>query len=163
MTHSMKKSKLERLKSSVQFSSVPWLIGSSGEHEGRSSRDPLPAFFCRRPLWAVLAWAGMFTLWCVHPAFPLLTTASPTFQRALKDGFGDAVETCDVSESCKFPSLDSCQKGFLRTNKEVDLAPRRVVSLVLQVGDAEKFPHTFSFESLNRFSESASRVHASQP
>ena len=27
------------------------------------------------------------------------------------------------------------------THKEVDLVPHLVVSLVLQVGDAEKFPH----------------------
>ena len=27
----------------------------------------------------------------VHPAFPLPTTALPTFQGALKDGFGEAV------------------------------------------------------------------------
>ena len=27
----------------------------------------------------------------VHPAFPLPTTASPTLQGALKDGFGGAV------------------------------------------------------------------------
>ena len=30
--------------SSVQFSSVPWPIGSSGGHEGRFSRDPRPVF-----------------------------------------------------------------------------------------------------------------------
>ena len=48
---------------SVQFSSVLWPIWSSGGHEGRFSRDPLPVFFCRRPLWAVLAWAGVSTLW----------------------------------------------------------------------------------------------------
>ena len=43
-------------------------------------------------------------------------------------------------------SLDSCQKRFLLTHKEVDLAPRTVVGLVLQVGDTEMFPH--ALESL---------------
>ena len=46
-----------------------------------------------------------------------------------------------MPEACKFPSLDSCQRRFLWTHKEVDLAPHPVVVLVLQVGDAEKFPH----------------------
>ena len=31
----------------VQFSSVPWQIGSSGGHDGRFSRDSLPAFLQR--------------------------------------------------------------------------------------------------------------------
>ena len=44
------------------------------------------------------------------------------------------------TEPCKFLSLDSCQKRFLWTHKEVDLAPHQVVGLVLQVEDAEKFP-----------------------
>ena len=45
---------------------------------------------------------------------------------------------CDMPEPCKFPSLDSCQKRFLWTHKEVDLAPHPVVGLVLQIGDTEK-------------------------
>ena len=72
----------------------------------------------------------------VHPAFPLPTTASPTSQGALNDGFGEPVLACDKSEPCKSPSLDSCQKKFLWTNKEVDLAPHLLAGLVLQVGDA---------------------------
>ena len=43
----------------------------------------------------------------VHPAFPLPTTAPPTHQGALKDGFGGPVMTCDIPEPRKFPSLDS--------------------------------------------------------
>ena len=41
-----------------------------------------------------------------------------------------------------------------------------VVRLVLQVGDAEKVPQALGFESLDLFfffSESASRVHVTQP
>ena len=71
---------------------------------------------------------------------------------------------CDISEPCKFPSLDSCQKKFLWTHKEVDLAAQPVVGLVLQVGDTENFPQALGYESLDPFfSESASRVHVSQP
>ena len=58
---------------------------------------------------------------------------------------------CDMPELCKFPSLDSCQKRFLWTHKEADLASRPVVDLVLQVGDREKFPHALGFESLGPF------------
>ena len=58
---------------------------------------------------------------------------------------------CDVPESCKFRSLDSCQKKFLRTHKEVDLAPCPVIGLVLQVGDTEKFPQAFGFEGPDSF------------
>ena len=58
----------------------------------------------------------------VHPAFPALTTASPMFQGALKDGFVEAVMACDMPEPCKFPSLDSCQKRFLGTHKAADPA-----------------------------------------
>ena len=49
----------------------------------------------------------------IHRAFPLPTTASPTLQDALKDGFGEAVVACDMPEPCEFPSLESCQKRFL--------------------------------------------------
>ena len=111
---------------------------------------------------AVLAWADTSTVWCVHPAFSLPTTASPTFRGALKDGFGDAVVACDISEPCKCPSLDSRQTRFLWTYKEVDLAPYPVVNLVLQVEDAEKFLLALGFESLDPFFQSASWVHVSQ-
>ena len=64
----------------------------------------------------------------VHPAFPLLTTASPTLRGALKDGFGEAVVACDMLEPCKIPSLDGCRKE-VPEDKEVDLAPHPVVVL----------------------------------
>ena len=86
--------------------------------------------------------------------------AMPILRGTLKDGFGEAVVVCDMPEPCEFQSLDSCQKRFLWTHKGVDLAPHPVVGLVLQVGDAEKFPQALGFESLDPFySESASRVH----
>ena len=58
---------------------------------------------------------------------------------------------CDMTEPCKFPSLDSCQKRFLLTHKEVDLALHPVVGLVLQVGDTEKCPHALGLESPDPF------------
>ena len=79
----------------------------------------------------------------VHPAFPLLTTASPTLHGALMDGLRKTVTVCDIPEACKFPSLDSCQKRFPQIHKEVDLAPGSAPNrcVVVQVGDAEKFPY----------------------
>ena len=68
--------------------------------------------------------------------------------------------TCP-NQSCKLPSLDSCQKSFLW--KEVDLAQHSVVGLVLQAGGAEKFLRALGFEILDPFSESASKVLVSQP
>ena len=104
----------------VQFSSVQSLDrlghpegGVEGGHEGRFSRDPFPVFssggHCER------FWHGqgcpLFDV--VHPAFSLPTTASPTFQGALKDGFGEAFVACDMPEPYEFPSLHSCQKRCL--------------------------------------------------
>ena len=55
----------------------------------------------------------------------------------------------ETPEPCKFPSLDSRQKRILWTHKGAVLAPHPVVGLVLQVGDAEKFPQALGFESLD--------------
>ena len=79
-----------------------------------------------------------------HPAFPMPTTA-------LKDGFGEAVVACDMPEPCKFLFFDICQKRFLWTHKGVDLVLHPVIGLVLQEGDAEKFPQAVGLESLDPF------------
>ena len=79
----------------------------------------------------------------VHPVFPLPNKALPTSQGGLKDGSGEVVVATDMSEPCKFPSLDSCHKIFLRIDMKVYLAPHRVVGLVLQAGNAEKCPQAF--------------------
>ena len=81
-----------------------------GGHEGQFSRDPLQVFAAGGP--CEQFWYGqMCPLFAVvHPAFPLLTMASPSLQGALKDGFGEAIMACDMSEPCKFPTHDSCQK-----------------------------------------------------
>ena len=68
----------------------------------------------------------------------------------------------DMPELCEFSSLDSRQKRLLWAHKKVDCAPHPVVGIVLQVGNAEKFPHALGFESLDLFSESASRVRVSR-
>ena len=73
---------------------------------------------------------------------------SPTLPGALKDGFGEVAVACDKPNHESFRLLiESCQKRFLWTHKEVDLAPHLVVGLVLQVGNTEKFPHALGFES----------------
>ena len=51
-------------RSRLQFRSVPWPMLSSGGQQGWFSGDPVPVFFWRTPLWAVLAMVGMSTLWC---------------------------------------------------------------------------------------------------
>ena len=56
---------------------------------------------------------------------------------------------CDMPESCGFPYLEN-QKRFLWAQKEGDLA-LQVTGLVLQVGDAKKFPQALGFESLDLF------------
>ena len=97
----------------VQFSSVPWPIGSLGGHDRWFSKDPHPVFsaggHCEQ------FWHGqkcpLFDV--VHPAFPLPTMLSPILPRALKDGFGEAIVACDMPEPCsKFPSLYT---GMIRT------------------------------------------------
>ena len=44
-----------------------------------------------------------------------------------------------------------CQKRFLWTHKEVDIAPHPGIGLVFQVGDVEKFPQGLGSESLGPF------------
>ena len=61
------------------------------------------------------------------------------------DGFGEVVMACNMPEPCLFPFVASCQKRFLWTHKETDLALHPVVALVLQVGDANKFPQVSGF------------------
>ena len=61
---------------------------------------------------------------------------------------------CDMPDSCKFPSLDNRQKRSLWTHKEAALVPHPVIDLVFQVGDAEKFPKAFGFESPDPFFQS---------
>ena len=86
----------------------------------------------------------------VHPAFLVPTSASPTLQGSLKDGLGEAITACDMSEPCKFSSLDSCQKRFLWTLKEADSARHRVIGFMLHA----KCPHVLDLESWDPFLQS---------
>ena len=88
---------------SVQFSSVPLLSELSGAHEGRFNRDPPPAFSEGGPYEQFWHGQGRPLFSAVHPAFSLPTTAPPTLQGALKDGFREAVVTCDMPEPRQLP------------------------------------------------------------
>ena len=118
---------------------------SLGGHEGRFSRDPLPFVFAGGHCKQVWHGQGCPLFDVVHPAFPLPTTASPTLQGVLKDGFREADMARDVSEQCEFPSPNSCQKRFLWACKEVDLASHPAAGLVLHVGEAENFDWSAGF------------------
>ena len=82
---------------------------SSGEHEGRFSKDPLPHFSAGGPGEQFWHGQGCPLLDVVHPAFLLPTTLSSTLQGALKNGFGEAVVVCDMPEPCNFPSRIACE------------------------------------------------------
>ena len=66
-----------------------WVVdgGGGGGHEGRFTRDLLPVFSAGGPCEQFWHGQGCPIFDVVHPEFPLLTTASPTRQDAVKDGF----------------------------------------------------------------------------
>ena len=67
-------------------------IKIGGGHDGRRfSRDPIQALFAGGSCEQFQRRQGCPCFDVVHPAFPLPSTASPTFQGTLKDGFGEAV------------------------------------------------------------------------
>ena len=66
-------------------------------------------------------------------------------------------------ETCKFPSLDTCQKRFLWTHEEVDLVLRPVVCLVLKVEDTEMFQYALGFQSWILFYRVSKQLRVSQP
>ena len=56
--------------------------------------------------------------WCISlwlTGLKAQTNQLITLQGTLKNGFGEAVMVCDMSDPGKFLSLDSCQKRFLWT------------------------------------------------
>ena len=105
-----------------------WIVG--GREGGRFSRDPLPVLHARGPCEQFWQGQGCPLFDVIHPVIPPPTTASPTLRGALKDGNREAVVDFTCPKPCKFPYLDSRQKRFLWTHKEVDLAPHPVVSLM---------------------------------
>ena len=105
----------------------------------------------------------MSTLWCYPSSISTAEHGVAPIQRALEDGFGEAVVACNMPKPCKFPSPDSSQKRCLWTHNEVDFAPHPVVGLVLQVEDSEKFPEALDFIRLDPFfrvSKSLSRFYS---
>ena len=85
----------------------------------------------------------------IHPTFPPPVEESPTVQDTLKDDIGKAIMFHAMPKLCEYPSLDSCKKTFMWAHKEVDVASHPVVGLILQVGDAKKFPQTLGLESVD--------------
>ena len=84
--------------------SEQFLTRSSEGHEGRFDRDSLPVFSSGRPCEQFWHGQGYPLFDVVHPAFPLPTAASPTLQGVPpKNGFGEVVVACDMSEPCQFP------------------------------------------------------------
>ena len=138
-----------------------WVTGGTGQMIQQRSFCSL---FCKRPLWAVLAWAGMSPLWCCSSSISSANHGIAHPLRWSEGWFGEAVLVCDVPKPCKFPSIYSCQNKFMWIHKAVDLAPNPVIGLVLQIGDEEKFSQALGLKSLDLFFwESASRVAVSQP
>ena len=132
---------------SVQFSPLTdWVdVGTWGTIQQK------PVFSAEGPCEQVWHRQGCPFFDDANPTFLLTTTMWSILQGSLKDGYGEAVVTCDKPEPCKFPSLDSCQERFLRTHKGVDIVSHPVGGLVLQVWDAEKFPKALGFKGLDPF------------
>ena len=114
---------------SVQFSSDPWPIESSGHErqESRLSSDPLPVFS---------AGQGRPRFEAVHQALPLPMTASPNLLGVLKSGFGEAVMTCPNQTSFRLSTV--ARRWFLWAHKEADHVPHPHSGLVLQVRVADR-------------------------
>ena len=66
--------------------------------------------------------------------------------------------THDKPKPCEFPSLDSCQKGFLWVKKESNLGLHPVFGLVLPVREVG-FSQAFGLKTMDLFSESTNRVY----
>ena len=133
----------------MQFTSVPWPIGSSGGQEGRFGRDPLPVFpaggHCEQ------FWHGQRCpiLDVVHPAFPLPTTALPTLQGALRMVLERLSWRVTWPNHAGFRLLTVVRRGSCGPTRKLILHRTLSLSWAPTAGDAEKFPYTFGFESLD--------------
>ena len=98
-----------------QFSSVQSLdqLDRQGDMEDDSEEILFQSFLQEDLFISFGRGRDVRSLMFVHPVIPLPTAASPIFQGALMDDFGEAVVAHDMPDLCKFPSLDSCQKRFL--------------------------------------------------
>ena len=111
---------------SIQFSSVPSLIGSSGVHEDDSTEilfqpflreDIMSRSYIGRDVIDSLALSIQHFLCRLRNTSPLPPPPPVCPER----WFWGAVVACGMSEPCEFPSLDRCQKRLLLAHKEVDL------------------------------------------
>ena len=87
--------------------------------------------------------SGMSTLWCCPSC---IISADHATRPPSKVPWRMVLERLSW---CMIPSLDSCQKRFLWTPKEVDRTSHPVIVLELEVGDVEKFPQALGFKSLD--------------
>ena len=120
-------------------------------------------FFCLFVFYAgglcELFWDGQgCPLFDVHPAFPLSTTASPTLQGGRKNGFGGCHGVCPHHVSFHVSTVAS--RGFCGPRRKLILL--RTQSLIVLVRRSFLM-HLASKEWVLFFSETASRVHVSQP
>ena len=141
----------ERSSPTKWVSSSVWSLDQLDRRE--DVRDDLAQIlnqsFLLEPLRAVLAWAGMSTLWCCQSSI-FSADHGVTYSPGCHEGwFWRGCRGMWHARTMQ-SSLDSCKKRFLWTHKEVELAPHAhpIIGLVLQVGDAEKFPQALGFQSL---------------
>ena len=99
-----------------------------GWHEGPFSRDPLRIFSTRGPWGKIWHGQGCPFFDVVHPEFSS-ATASPTLQGARRDGSGEAVAACDMSEHAGFRLLTVARRGSCGPGKKLILL--RILSLVV--------------------------------
>ena len=85
-----------RLVLSVQFLDR---LGHRGDMTDDSAEILLHSFLQEALVGSFLHGQGCPLLDVVHPAFPVPATATATLQGVLKDGFGEAVRTIQVSVS----------------------------------------------------------------
>ena len=108
----------------VKFSPlIHWVLMGTWWMNRRKSSSSL---FCRRLLWAVLAWVGTSSLWHC-PSSNTSVDHGVTRPPRCTEGYlkkekkKESVVVCDMPEPWELPSLDSCQMKFLWAHKEVDL------------------------------------------
>ena len=146
----------------IQFSSVPWLIGLSGRHEGQLSRDPLPDISAGG--WCKQFWHGrgcpLFDV--VYPAFPL---PKPWHHPPSKVPWRMVLERlswrvlCPNHASFHFLTVARCSCG--PTRKLVSLCTQSLVLCSKQ--EIQRLLRHLVLIAWILFSESASRFHVLQP
>ena len=142
----------------IRNSSGPWPIGLLGwgvggggggrGHEEQFSRDPLPVISVEGHCEQFWHGHGCPLFDVVHPAFPLLTTASPTLKGALNQ--------------VSFSPLIVARKGSCGpTRKLISLRTKSLVLCCMWEMWRSLLGHLV-LKAWTLFSESASRVHVSQ-